>query len=270
MTLSSTGIELSEAAEAAQTPGSERFILSSLGWRCLAERIARRAERRVPAYQDFVAQREKPRAFTDRPLTSKDLYILQYPTSQLLADNHHEVFAIFRSSGASGRPCIGRASGAMVATAWGTQRFLESCFAIHRKRTLAIVAHRLGSWIGGDQMPWILKSASLRVRYSFSVFSPGNNHTEIIEIITEVEPRIDLIILYLCPSFIRYLQLRAESLGKTLPLSKVRYMVFGEPILERVRMSLQARAGVPPQEPFMLSFYASADTGMLGSESPGP
>jgi phenylacetate-CoA ligase len=44
-------------------------------------------------------------------------------------------------------------------------------------------------------------------------------------------------------------------------------MLFGEPISERVRMSLQARAGVPPQEPFMLSSYASADTGMLGIES---
>jgi phenylacetate-CoA ligase len=152
--------------------------------------------------------------------------------------------------------------------AWSARRFLESCFAIRRKRTLAIVGAALGSWIGGDQISWLLKSASLRARYSFSVFAPGNNHAEIIDIITEVEPRVDQIILFLCSSYIRYLQLRAESLGKTLPLSKLRYMVLGESIPERVRMSLQARAGVPPQEPFMLSFYGSADTGMLGIESP--
>jgi phenylacetate-CoA ligase len=91
---------------------------------------------------------------------------------------------------------------------------------------------------------------------------------EIIDIITDVEPRVDLIVLFLCPSYIRYLQLRAESLGKTLPLSKLRYMVLGESIPECMRMSLQARAGVPPHEPFMLSSYASADTGMLGIESP--
>ena len=101
---------MSHDPKAARTPGSERFILSSLGWQRLAERIARRAERRVPAYREFVAQGEKPHAFTDRPLTSKDLYILRYPTAQLLADNHHEVFAIFRSSGASGKavywPCL--------------------------------------------------------------------------------------------------------------------------------------------------------------------
>jgi phenylacetate-CoA ligase len=262
-------MELSEAAEAAQTPGSERFILSSLGWRRLAERIARRAERRVPAYQEFIAQGQKPCAFMDRPLTSKDTYILRFPTSQLLADNHHEVFAIFRSSGASGGalywPCLRRYD---RYAAWGTRRYLESCFAIQHKRTLAIVADSLGSWVGGDQISWILKSVSLRVRYSFSVFAPGNKYTEIIEIITEVEPRVDQIILFLCPSDIRYLELAAESLGKTLPLSKLRYMLYGEPISERVRMSVQARAGVPPHEPFMLSSYASADTGMLGIESP--
>jgi phenylacetate-CoA ligase len=152
--------------------------------------------------------------------------------------------------------------------AWGTRRFLESCLAIHRKRTLAIVGAALGSWIGGDHISWLLKSASLRSRYSFSVFAPGNNHAEIIDIITEVEPRVDLIILFITPSYIRYLHLRAESLGKTLPLSKLRYLVTGEPIAEQVRMSLQAHASVPPHEPFMLSFYGSADTGMLGIESP--
>jgi hypothetical protein len=61
---------MSHDSKAARAPAAERFILSSLGWRRLAERIARRAERRVPAYREFVAQGEKPHAFTDRPLTS--------------------------------------------------------------------------------------------------------------------------------------------------------------------------------------------------------
>ena len=260
---------MSHDPKAARTPGSEGFILSSLGWRRLAERIARRAERRVPAYREFVAQGEKPHAFTDRPLMSKDLYILRYPTAQLLADNHREVFAIFRSSGSSGGALFWpwlRSQDRYAA--WGTRRYLESCFGIQHKRTLAIVADSLGSWVGGDQISWILKSLSLRVRYSFSVFAPGNKYTEIVDIINEVEPRVDQIILFLCPSDIRYVELAAESLGKTLPLSKLRYMVTGEPIPERVRMSLQARAGVPPQEPFMLSYYATADAGLLGAELP--
>jgi phenylacetate-CoA ligase len=259
---------MSHDSKAARAPAAERFILSSLGWRRLAERIARRAERRVPAYREFVAQGEKPHAFTDRPLTSKDLYILRYPTSQLLADNHGEVFAIFRSSGTSGRalywPCLRSHDRYAV---WGMRRFLETYFSIQDKRTLAVVAHSLGSWVGGDHISWILKSLALGVRHNFSVFAPGNKYTEIIDIITELEPSVDQIILFLCPSYVPYLQLVAESLGKTLPLSKLRYMVTGEPIPEGVRMSLQARAGVPPQEPFMLSSYGSADTGLLGIES---
>jgi phenylacetate-CoA ligase len=147
------------------------------------------------------------------------------------------------------------------------RRFLETYFSIQDKRTLAVVAHSLGSWVGGDHISWILKSLALGVRHNFSVFAPGNKYTEIIDIITELEPSVDQIILFLCPSYVPYLQLVAESLGKTLPLSKLRYMVTGEPIPEGVRMSLQARAGVPPQEPFMLSSYGSADTGLLGIES---
>ena len=270
LTLNSTETMFARPRAAGQIPGSERFIRSCLGWRRVAEWIARRAERRVPAYREFVAQRQKPRTFTDRPLMSKETYILRFSSAQLLADNQREIFAIFRSSGASGKPLYWpwlRSHDRYAA--WATRRYLESCFAIQRKRTLAIVADSLSSWGGGDQISWVLKSACLHAQYNFSVFAPGNNHEEIIEIVNEVEPRVDLIILYLCPSYIGYLQLRAESLGKTLPLSKLRYIVLGESIPEGVRMSLQARAGVPPHEPFMLSFYASADTGTLGSESTG-
>ena len=258
-----------EAPDPAQTPGSERYLLSHLGWLAWAERIARRAERRVPAYREFVAPRERHRTFKERPVTSKESYILRFPASQVLAEDQRNVFAIFRSSGASGRAMYwpylrfpARYAG------WNMQYFLEYCFAIRHKKTLAIVADALGSWMGGDELPWVLKCVSMRVRYHFSVITPGNNQPETIEIINDLEPRVDQIILFLCPSYVPYLQLQAESMGKRLPLDKLRYLVFGEPIPESLRMRLQADAGVPPHEPFMLSLYASADTGMLGVESP--
>lgn len=245
----------------------EQLSVPSLGWRFLAERIARRAERGVAAYRQFVAEGERQHGFDDRPVTSKANYILRFPTSQLLAQAGRS-FAIFRSSGASGKAVYWPYLKLPARyAAWGMRRFLKASFAIHRKRTLAVVGVALGSWVGGDQISWVLKSAALRARYNLSVFTAGTNHAEILEIIADAEPRVEQIILFVCPSHIPHLHLRAEALGKTLPLDKLRYIITGESIPESVRLALQARAGVPPHEPFMFSLYASADTGILGAES---
>jgi phenylacetate-CoA ligase len=245
------------------------FSLPSLGWLGWAKWTARRVERHVSAYREFAARREGPWAFADRPVTSKESYILRFPTAELMAENQHGACAIFRSSGASGNPVYWPyLRDGLRHAAWGMRRYLEACFAIHHRKTLAVVGAALGSWVGGDPISWILKSAALRAPYDFSVFAPGNTYAEIIEIIAEAAPRVDQVLLFLCPSHVPYLELLAESLGRPLPLAKLRYVLFGESILERVRLSLQDRAGVPLPEPFMVSFYGSADTGLLGAESP--
>ena len=63
------------------------------------------------------------------------------------------------------------------------KNFLEGTFAIHQKKTLAIVGYSLGSWVGGDALSWNLKNIAVDSTYPFFVFSPGNNLDEIIEII---------------------------------------------------------------------------------------
>lgn len=246
------------------------FLKTSLGSRDLAEALASRAEKGVPAYRRLLkAQGFHPGSpFESRPLTDKGNYVTAENFTDLLAEDYQETFTIFRSSGSSGQTYYWpQLKEAHRTTAAALRRFLEAGFAVHEKKTLAIVGLALGSWIGGEHFSWALKSMAVETPYPFSVFSPGSRHREIIEMIRLTERFADQFILFLCPSAIAHLLLRAEMIKRNLPLSKMRYVVLGEPFPEALRSSLQAKSGLESCQPFMFSVYGSADTGVLGTES---
>lgn len=246
--------------------------LSCLGNRDRARAVAARAAKTVPAYARHLAGANVPPepAEWDRlPPTDKKNYLLAHPFADLLADDFADTFTIFSSSGSSGRPFYwpqlkegSRESAARLRT------LLEGVFRVHERRTLAIVGLALGSWIGGEHFSWVLKSLAAEAPYPFAVFSPGNQHDEIIGMIESAGRFVDQVVLFVCPSAIGHLRLRAEQQGRPLPLARLRFVVIGEPFPESVRLELQAQAGVAPEEPVMLSIFGSADTGVLGFESP--
>ena len=246
------------------------FVKKSLGSKQLASSVAQRAQTSVPAYKQFLENLgfNVWDAFECLPQSDKESYALAYSWKELLADNYEECFSIVRSSGSSGQtfywPQMKSTSGSPSS---GLKIFLEDAFAVHQKKTLAIVGLSMGSWIGGDAMSWTLKSMAVDTTYPFYVFSPGKNFDEILEIICKMSPLVDQIIVFLVPSAIAYLHLKASQLNQSLPLDKLKYMVTGEPFPESLRASLQKRAGVEDDTPFLFSLYGSADTGSLGVES---
>jgi phenylacetate-CoA ligase len=146
--------------------------------------------------------------------------------------------------------------------------FLEGSFHIDQSKTLAVVGLALGSWIGGEHLSWALKSLALTVAYPFTVFSPGSNHAEIIDILCAANRFADQFLLFLCPGAIAHLHLKAQHAGRPLPVDKIRYVVLGEPFPESMRLGLMKDLRPSATKPVMLSVYGSADTGLLGAESP--
>jgi len=247
------------------------FSKKSIGAMESAKRCLRKAAAEVKAYQQFLRDRQagESRELHAFPLTDKQCYLMRYPFADLLAGEWEETFAVFSSSGSSGHPFYWpQLKSAHRASSARLRHFLEAVFAVHERRTLAIVGLALGSWIGGDHFSWVLKDMAIEVPYGFAVFSPGNRHAEIIEIIRQAECFVDQIILFVCPSAIGHLRLLAEEEGQALPLSKLRYIVLGEPFPENLRSSLEHSAGLTPSASVMFSIYGSADTGVLGFESP--
>ncbi|MBI3037680.1 hypothetical protein HYY75_01330 [bacterium] len=246
------------------------FFRRNLGSKEIAERVAEKAENSVPAYGKFLEKYKFGRGspFEARPIMDKASYISAHPFSELLPKNHEDIFTIFKSSGSSGHSFFWpqlkqshRHSANLLRT------FLETAFFVDQGKTLAIVGLALGSWIGGDYFSWILKSMAVETPYSFAVFSPGNHHEEIIEIIIKAEIFVDQIILFVCPSAISRLHLRADQRGFPLPKAKMKYVVIGEPFPESLRFSILENSRCSENSSVMLSVFGSADTGVLGFES---
>lgn len=254
-------------------PLPAQLELPHLGDLEAARAVAARAAATVPAYAQQLAaagiSAPAAVAWTELPLVDKKSYLLAHPFTALTADDFAETFTIFSSSGSSGRPFYWpQLKGAQRESAARLRALLEEVFHIDERRTLAVVGLALGSWIGGEHFSWVLKSFAVEAPYPFAVFSPGNRHDEIIAMIESAGRFVDQVLLFVCPSAIGHLRLRAAQEGRKLPLAKMRYVVIGEPFPEAVRLGFAAEAGVPESEPVMLSIFGSADTGVLGCESP--
>ena len=145
------------------------LMTNFLGSKQLAEEVAQRAQKVVPAYKRFLEDKGlKPgEPFERLPQSDKESYALAYPFEELLADDYEEMLAIYSSSGSSGNPFYWPTlkSNRRSVTA-GTRSLLEDWFAIDRKKTLAIVGLSLGSWRGGESISWALKTMALDTPYS--------------------------------------------------------------------------------------------------------
>lgn len=250
---------------------SEVTVGQSVGSTDTAELTARRAIAEVAAYRAFLKSRgvalDAP--FGALPVMDKFSYMKQFPFRALLGSDHTETFAIFKSAGSGGHAFYWPQLKSSYEGASDRMReMLERLFDIGGRRTLAVVGLALGSWIGGDVLSWSLKDVALRAPYPFAVFSPGNKHDEIIAMLSAAAEMVDQFLLVCCPSAISHLILRADQLGTPLPLAKLRYLVIGEAFPEPLRQALESQSGRPANGVLMASVYGSADTGILGVESP--
>ncbi|MEH2141318.1 hypothetical protein [Nostoc sp.] len=248
---------------------NQAFVKNSLGAKQIAEEVAERAQRFVPAYKRFLESQgfKGGETFEQLPQLDKKSYALAYPFEELLGDDYEECFTLFRSSGSSGHsfywPQLKSDSRSSPA---GMRILLEDVFAVHQKKTLAIMGLNLGAWMGTESISWSLKNMAINTPYPFYIFSPGSHHEEIIEMVYKMNQFVDQIILFIVPSAIAHLHLKASKLNKSFPFEKLKYMVLGEPFPESLRISLQKHAGVEEKIPFMFSIYGSADTDGLGIE----
>jgi phenylacetate-CoA ligase len=246
------------------------LVLTHLGSPAVAEGVALRAERSVAAYRGMLAGAEyRGGSFAERPVVDKAGYLARNPLASLLGDDADRTFSIIASSGSSGRPFYWpqlkegqREAGQRLL------EFLRAAYAVDRRRTIAVVGLALGSWIGGDVFSWALKNAAIQAPFPLAVFAPGNRHDEILRFIDDARSVADQFLIVVCPSAIGHLRALSESLSRPLPWPKLRFLVLGEAFPESLRASIHQRAGLPPGECPILSVYGSADTGLLGVESP--
>jgi phenylacetate-CoA ligase len=247
----------------------ESLLRESIGSREIAENVAHRARAQTCAYQKFLAahQVRDSALFEDLPITDKATYLKTFAFEDLVGDDFADTFTIFGSSGSSGQPFYWpQIKGSHRSSVARFGHYIENAYGVHQRRTLVIVGLALGSWIGGDFFSWLLKNVAIAAPYPLAVFSPGNKHDEIIAMLHSAERFVDQFIVVCGPSAIGHLILRAKEKAQPLPLGKIHYLVLGEPFPEVVREDLERNSLA--EGPRMFSVYGSADTGLLGFESP--
>jgi len=258
------------------------LFLTRFGSEAVARSVTERFYNGSPAYRrliDATLQTVGKSAFhelrwEELPILTKDNFYAANPWREYLPkESYRDIYSILRSSGTTNADGTGRGffwpqlRSHDIALGPQLQARLIETFQLDVRKTLVIVGLSLGSWAGGEQFSFIFKSLALQNGFPLVVFSPGNQHAEILELIDAIHQEVDQIIIALCPSAIFYLEKLAEQTGRILPLAKIAFLVTGEPFLEELRLDWARRAGRKGHEPTILSVYGSADTGILGAES---
>lgn len=258
---------------------SSPLYLTALGSKELAYEVLQKMYVDSKAYRELLREKLniqkleelKHIEWSQLPLLTKKNFYALYPWKDLLSkETYDDIYAIDRSSGTTSK------SGGFF---WpelksqylhGIEEFKKlaiDTFKLNQRRTLVIVGFSLGSWSGGMTYSFFFKLLALQVNFPLVVFTPGNEHEEIIEIIEKMKAEFDQILILLCPSAIFYLEHLAEQKNVQLPLEKISFLLGGEPFSEEMRIDLIDKIGSGHNGMPINSYYGAADAGLLGIES---
>ena len=268
-------------------------MVSELGSKEQAWSVVRRMYAESPAYREFLNKTspklgdtpnttELPKHFEwqDLPVLTKKSFYSQYRLFDMMPEsNRGKIYSYLRSSGAMAAREADRVGPSAKGFFWpillepmaemsdGFAGIITQMLASSNRPTLFIVGLSLGSWAGGENIGFVSKLAALSSTLPITVFSPGNQHDEIVEMVDFAHAQYERVIIACCPSAIYYILKAAEGAGVTLPMEKISFMVTGEPFAEELRLELTRMSGGERRAPAMFSVYGSADTGFSGMES---
>ncbi|MCM2266920.1 MAG: hypothetical protein NDI60_04000 [Elusimicrobiales bacterium] len=241
----------------------------------LAAEVAARAAAEVPAYSRFLekAGPAGPAAgggrFEDLPATDKASYCLTASYSELIpASARNNINGFFSSSGSSGRPfCWPRAKDARSSLRLAD--WLEENFRLGGRPTLAVVALKMDGWTAGLNSSLGLNQLAQEAGFPFMVHCPGADYAQALRTIAQVEGLVERVVVFIYPAAIPYFLGLAEELGVKLPVAKLRFAATGDPFSEAFREHLDGLCGASWPDTALAGFsYSSADTRVIGSESP--
>jgi phenylacetate-CoA ligase len=229
----------------------------------------------VPAYGAYLRDRGVDPAavktladFRALPLVTKDDYVRNYSLAERCRGgtlDGCEQLAV--SSGSTGEPTIWpRALADEIAVAARFEQVFRA-FDADTRRTLAVVAFPLGTWVGG-----LFPTACCRLLaakgYPITVVSPGNVPAEILRVVPTLGPAFDQVVLLGYPPFLK--GVIDEGLARGVPWSAYdpKLVLAGEVVTEEWRSLVAARAGIARPLHGIASLYGTADAGVLGVETP--
>ncbi len=232
------------------------------------------ASKSVPAYKDFLKKNKvKPENiksysdFQQVPLTNKENYLSKYPLKdRLLGGNYVGKASITSSSGSSGKPFYWpRMPIQDFGAAKGFDSFLVNSFDIDKKSTLHINCSGMGVWTAGDYVAMLDRYLSYKYPNNSSI-SPGIDLDNTTQLIKDVGPDFDQVIVYGYPPFIKDL---VDNLpAKIFSGTSFKLVLYGETFTESLRDYLLKKVKSTNDQRTVVSILGTSEAGIVGIEEP--
>lgn len=222
----------------------------------------------VPAYRKFLDEHgiTPDTDFANLPLVDKQSYHQRYPLPELCRDGRlagNDMIAV--SSGSSGRPTIWpRTLEDELHVARRFEQVLVNGFHADERDTLAVVCFPLGTWVGGLFTQACVRHLAAK-GCPITVVAPGNNKAEILRVLPELAPHFEQVVLLGYPPFVKDV---IDSGDVDWPAYRIKLVLAGEVFSEQWRDLVAQRAAIADPITDIASLYGTADSGVLGTETP--
>lgn len=236
----------------------------------------KRASVQVPAYRDFLQKHgvdpEKIHTkedFAALPIVNKKNYLRQYPLHDLCWEGSvTSMNVISVSSGSTGKPFLWpRDIWLEREVDYWYSLTLEDLFNVPEKPSLLLICFAMGMYIAG---PFTYASC---LRYSqtgrpLTVACPGNRPDEVLQIIRDLWPEYEQIIIGGYPPLVKDIIDIGIEEGIDWKAKTTKLFFGGEGFSEHWRDYVHAKTGHPQRTGGTVNMYGTADAALLGIETP--
>lgn len=240
-----------------------------------ALKLFKESAQSVPAYKSFLKKykispaRIKSYAdFLNILPTDKNNYLRAFDFADLFPDEKIPAM-ISASSGSSGKPFYWPRGDEQEEVGGKLhERIFSDIFGIKKEeRTLVVVCFSMGTWIAGtftmSSARWLASRG-----YGVSVITPSIEKEDAVNILRDLAPVFDRVILAGYPPFVRDVIEEAKAQKVNFKKFRLNLLLAGENFSEKYREILHGVAGIKDKFTGSASIYGTADAGAIGHETP--
>jgi len=204
------------------------------------------------------------------PLTDKKSYILQNSLEDLCIEKLDKMYTITMSSGTSGFPCFWpRLQGQDRMIPKFMELSLLQNAEIDKKSTLLIIGLSLGVYTAGELMTYAMKEFADKGKYPFTVITTGSEKESIVQVLKNLAPRYQQVILWIYPSLLREVIDEAEKEGIDFERLNLRIGIGGEGFTKQWEDFMKEKLRLPKGDPTRVTtIFGESSVGVVGIGSP--
>ncbi|MFC1770805.1 phenylacetate--CoA ligase family protein [Candidatus Margulisiibacteriota bacterium] len=203
------------------------------------------------------------------PFITKKNYIKEYSFTDLIPkDKLGKITTFASSSGTTGKQSyFPREENQDSIYEYILELLLLNQFNIQGKKTLCILGFALGIWIGGIFSYKVLNSLGKK-GHSISTVPVGNDKDLFLEILKDLAPSFDQVILLGYPPFIKEIVDNAVLKKINLKKLNIKIITAAEAFSENFRDYLVAKTGIKNKFTDIANIYGTVELGTMAHETP--